>query len=105
MATYSAVKQKIIEVLGWFTSDANFKQAYGTTYNAKSKLSDPAVAITSMSLSMMAQGINEQVGPLVADWQPIGDIDLANCDAKTVGDVIKFVCDWGGVAVPNGEPT
>lgn len=105
MADYSQVKLKIIEVLGWFTRDAQFASRYSTRYTAATRLNDPNLGITPLAFALMAQPVNAEVGPLVAGWVNLGVIDMANCGATTVGEFIEFICAWGNVSVPPGEPT
>lgn len=105
MGDYWAVKGKIIEVVGWFTRDEKFAQRYLQKYKAATRLDDPNLGITTLALGLMAHPLNDEVGPLVPGWTNLGTIDLANCGADTVGEFIEFVCQWAGIAPPDGEPT
>ena len=105
MADYWQVKRRIIEVLGWWTRDENFAAQYLKKYNASTRLDNQNLGVTPTIMAFMPQSMNEQVGPLVPGWANLGSIDLANCGAKTVGEFIEFICEWGGVQIPEGEPT
>lgn len=105
MATYSQVKRKLIEIIGWFTRDEDFAGRYGTEYTAATRLDAVPLGITPLALQFMAPPLNEHIGRFFHNWTNLGVIDLANCGAKTVGEFIVFICEWGGVAVPAGEPT
>lgn len=105
MGDYWQIKAKIIEVLGWFTRDENFARQYLQKYKAATRLDDPKLDVSTDALALMADPLNTQVGPLVPQWTNLGVIDLANCGSDTVGDFIKFICNWGGITVPDGEPT
>lgn len=105
MANYPQVKSKLIEIVGWFTRDKQFAARYGTNYTAATRLDAASLRITPLALEFMTPPVNDEVGPLFVTWTNLGVIDFANCGAQTVGELIEFICRWGGLAVPAGEPT
>lgn len=105
MATYSAVKAAVIEVVDDFTKKdvaANYKPKGSSTFSAKTRLI--TLAINETMLAAMVVRFNKSLGKLCgAAWHPVGAFDLVQ--KATIGELITLACAASGTQVPPGEPT
>lgn len=105
MASYSAVKTAVIDVVDDFTRKdvvANYRPKGKSTYSAGTKLS--TLAINETMLAAMALRFNKSLGKTCgASWGGVGAFDLVK--AVTIGDLIWLACAVSGTKVPAGEPT
>ena len=105
MASYSAVKVAVIDVVDDFTKkdvSANYKPKGTGTFNAKTKLI--SLAVNETMLAAMVIRFNKALGKVCGpSWRDVGAFDLVQ--KTTIGELIWLACAVSGTQVPAGEPT
>lgn len=104
MASYSAVKTAVIDVVDDFTKKdvvANYKPNGAATYSAKTRLI--TLAINETMLAAMVVRFNKAMGKVCgAGWKDVGVFDIVK--QTTIGDLIWLACAASNTTVPAGEP-
>ena len=105
MASYSAVKTAVVDVVDDFTKKdvaANYKPKGSATYSAKTKLI--TLAINETMLAAMVVRFNKALRKVCGSgWKDVGAFDIVK--QTTIGDLIWLACAASNTAVPAGEPT
>ena len=104
MASYSAVKAAVVDVVDDFTKKdvaANYKPKGTGAFNAKTKLI--LLAINETMLAAMVIRFNKALRKVCGDsWQEVGAFDLVQ--KSTISELILLACAVSGTQVPAGEP-